>query len=115
VQAVLTRLAREKVGASHAVEDVGNLYQHVAGIAVRLLAVAGELGAEVADPPRGKARGQGERSGFGGNEFLTIVADGVVGDGAGGIEENVVGAPVTRGVEAQRELVARTEIDVELA
>jgi hypothetical protein len=115
MQAMLAGLAREEVGASYTVENVGDFDQHVAGIAVGLLAVAGELGAEVADPPRGKARGQGERSGFGGNEFLTIVADGVVGDGAGGIEENVVGAPVTRGVEAQRELVARTEIDVELA
>ena len=55
---MLAGLAREKVGASHAVEDVGNLYQDVAGIAVGLLAVAGELGAEMADPARGKGGGQ---------------------------------------------------------
>jgi hypothetical protein len=114
VQAMLAGLAREKVGASDAVEDVGDFDQNVAGVAVGLLEVAGELGAEVADPARGKAGGERERCGFGGNQFLAIVADGVVGDGAGGIEENVVGAPVTRGVEAQCELMVGSEIDVEL-
>lgn len=114
VQAMLEGLAREKVGASHAVEDVGNLYQHVAGIAVGLLAIAGELGAEMADPARGESGGQRKRSGFGGNEFLTIVADGVVGDGAGGIEKDVVGAPVTYGAQSQRELTPGSEIDIKL-
>ena len=114
MQAMLAGLAREKVGASHAVEDVGNLYQNIAGIAVGLLAVAGELGAEMADPARGESGGQRERSGFGGNEFLAIVADGVVGNGAGGIEEDVVRVPVTYGAQSQRELISGSEIDVEL-
>ena len=45
---------------------------------------------------------------------MAVIADRVVGDGAGGIEKYVVGSPVTRGVEAQRELMVRREIDVEL-
>src|ERR1700681_981000 len=66
------------------------------------------------DPAGRETRGQGERTGFRGNQFLAIVANGVVGDGAGGIEKDVVGSPVTRGVEAERELMAGSEIDVEL-
>ena len=62
----------------------------------------------------GEARGQRERRGFGGDDFLPVVADGIVGDGTGGIEEDVVRSPVTRGVQAQRELMAGREIDVEL-
>ena len=49
VQAMLAGLAGKKVGASYAVEDVKNFNQHVVSV-VGLLKVAGELGAEMADP-----------------------------------------------------------------
>ena len=111
---MLVGLPRKKVGTSDAVEDVGNLNQDVGGIAVRLLQIAGKLAAEMADPARGEAGSQGQRCGFGGHLFLAVVADGVVSDGAGGVEKDVVGSPVTGCVEAQRELMVGREIDVEL-
>ena len=114
MQAMLAGLAGKHTGASDAVEDGGNFDEHVAGVAERLLLVAGELSAEMADPARGEARGERERGGFGGDEFFAVVVDGVVSDRAGGIEEDVVGSPVARGVEAQRELMVWTDIDVEL-
>jgi hypothetical protein len=75
---MLVGLAWKKIGTSDAVEDIGNLDQDVSGVAVGLLQIAGELGAEMADPARREARSQGERRGFGGNLFLAVVADGVV-------------------------------------
>jgi len=57
VQAVFASLARKQVGASDAVEDVRNLDQDVAGVAVGLLEIVGELGAEMADPAGREAGG----------------------------------------------------------
>ena len=82
--------AGKKAGASYAVEDVGDFNQNVAGIAVGLLAVAGELGAEVADEPRGEAGGQGERGRLSGDGFFAVVRDGVIGQRARRVEEDVV-------------------------
>ncbi len=45
---------------------------------------------------------------------VAVVGDGIVGDGAGGIEEDVVRSPVAGRVVTQGELVARGEIDIEL-
>ncbi len=50
MQAVLSRLAWKQVGTPHPVENIGNLYENIAGIAVGLLLVARELGAKMADP-----------------------------------------------------------------
>ena len=52
------------------------------------------------------------RAGFGGDGFLSVVRDGIVGERAGGIEEDVVRSPVARGADAQCKLVARREIDI---
>jgi hypothetical protein len=45
--------------------------------------------------------------------FLGIVTDGIVGDGAGWIEEHIIRPPISSGVHAQRELVARVKVDIE--
>ena len=47
--------AREQIGATDAVDDVGDFDQRVGGIGVGLLQVTGELGAEMADEARGEA------------------------------------------------------------
>ena len=53
--AVFARGAGEQVGASDAVDDVGDLDERVVGVGVGLAQVAGELGAEMADETRGEA------------------------------------------------------------
>src|SRR5580698_6574762 len=53
--AVFARGARKLIGASDAVDDVGNLDQGVGGIGEGLAQVARELDAEMADNPRGEA------------------------------------------------------------
>ena len=74
-----------------------------------------KLGAQVADPALGKTAGERQAGGFGGDEFLSVIADCVISDGTGGIKEDVVRSPVAGCIEAERELVVRGEIDVELA
>ena len=68
----------------------------------------------MADPARREAGSQREGCGFSGNLFLTVVADGVISDRAGGIEKNIVGSPIIRSVQAQRELMMRRKVSVEL-
>ena len=112
--AVFASGAGEQVRAANAVDNVGNLDKRVTGVGIGLAKIPRELGAEMADEPRGQAGSERGGTGFGGDGFFAGVGDGVVGDGAGGIEKDVVRSPVAGGVEAQGELVARSEIDIEL-
>src|SRR5580700_808015 len=105
---------RKLIGTSNAVDDVGNLDQRVGGIGIGLAQVARELGAEMADNPRGQARDESNRASIGGNVFCAVVGDGVVGNGARGIKEYVVRSPVSGRVVAQGQLIAWREIDIEL-
>src|SRR5207249_6265431 len=57
VHTMLERLPRKNIRPSHAVEDRGNLHQHVAAIADGLLLIAGILRAQVADPALRQAGG----------------------------------------------------------
>ena len=50
--AVLASGAGKKIGASDAVDDVGNFDQRVAGVGVGLAQIARELGAQMADEAR---------------------------------------------------------------
>ena len=111
--AVFAGGAREQVGAADAIDDVGNLDERLAGVGVGLAKVARELGTEVADEARGQAGSERGGTGFGGDSFFAVIGNRIVGDGAGRIEEDVVRSPVAGRVEAQSELVARSEIDIE--
>ena len=66
------------------------------------------------DPALRNARRQRQRCRLRRDQFLPVVADRIVSDRAGRIEKHVVRPPVPRGVEAQRELLAGREIEVEL-
>ena len=111
---MLARLARQDIGAPHSVEDRGNLHQHITGVAVGLLLIAGELRTEMADQPRRDAGGQRQVHAFSGDVFLAVIADGIVGDRTGRIEEHIIRSPIAGGVHTQRELVARVKVDIEL-
>src|SRR5579862_1730700 len=115
MQAVFAGLARQHVGAAQAIEDIGNFDQHIAGVARGLLLIARELDSKMADPSRGQAAGQGQIRGFGGDHLLAVVTDGVVGDRAAGIEEDIISSPIPCRVDAQGELMVGREIEVELA
>jgi len=53
--AVFASGAGELIGASGAIDDVGNLDGRVVGVGVGLAEITGELGAEMADEARGEA------------------------------------------------------------
>ena len=114
MQPVFARLPGQNIGTSHSIQDRRNFHQHITGIAIGLLLIARKLRAEMADQARRKAGGQRQVRGFGRDPFLPVIADGIVADRAGRIEEHIIGSPVTSGVHAQCELVAWSEIDIEL-
>ncbi len=53
--AVFASGAGEQVGASDAVDDIGDFDERVVGVGVGLAKIAGELGAQMADESRGEA------------------------------------------------------------
>lgn len=114
MQPVLVRLARQDIRAPDPVEDRGNLHQHIGGVAIGLLLIAGELRTEMADQARRDAGGQREVHAFSGDVFLSVITDGIVGDRTGWIEEHVIRSPIASGVHAQGELVAWIKVDIEL-
>ena len=52
---VFARGAGEQIGASNAVDDVGDFDESVAGVGIGLAKIAGELRAQMADEARGDA------------------------------------------------------------
>ena len=68
----------------------------------------------MANEARGDAGSQRQVRGCSRDVFLAIIADGIVGDRAGWIEENIIRSPIASGVHAQGELVAGVKVDIEL-
>src|SRR5579862_8488377 len=115
MQSMLASLTRQHVGAAYTIKNVRNLDQYITRVAVGLLQITRELKPQSADPSLRESRREREVSGFGRDEFLTVVIDGVIRDRAGGIEKDVVRSPVARRVDPQRKLLARRQVEIELA
>src|SRR5262249_2212606 len=91
-----------------------NLGERLGGVGERLLQIAGELRAQVADEAVREAAGKGDRAALGGDIFFAIVTYGVRRERAGRIEKNVVRAPIAGGIQAGRELITRVDRDINL-
>ncbi len=114
LETMLAGLARQKIGASEAVDDAADYGQRDRRIGARLLQISGELGTQMADQPPGKGTGQGGRSGFRVHLFLPVFADGVGGERAGGIEKNIVQPGVARCAKARGKRFMRGKREVQL-